>query len=372
MSTPKLKPLSEQVIVITGASSGIGLATAQLAAEKGAKVVLASRNETALDRICRDINDKGGTASYVVADVGDRGDVEKIAHITLQRFGEFDTWVNDAGTSAFGRLDEISDQDNKRLFDTNFWGVVYGSLTALEHLKKNGGTIINLGSEVSDAASPMLGMYSASKHAVKGFTNALRMEVEEQKLPISITLIKPAAIATPFFEHSKNYTDHEFRAPPPVYAPQEVARAILHSAVHSTRELYIGSGSKIAAGLYAHMPKLYEWFSEKFMVKAQRGEGPAIAHNDNLYKPGDDGNINGRNENTQQGRASVYTRVSLHPVATVAAVAGIGLALFALIKGGPARKGLLSAAAAVIPALDSGTTRKKIEYYFDRVKKRAA
>jgi len=367
MSIRLSKPLYEQVIVITGASSGIGLATAQLAAEKGAKLVLASRNQDALHQICKDIKKKGGTATYVVADVADRDDVEKIAAEAIKRFGGLDTWVNDAGVSTLGRMEDVAEEDHRRVFETNFWGLVNGSMVAAEHMKDDGGTIINIGSELSDVAVPLQGMYTASKHAVKGFTNSLRLELEEEGAPISVTLIKPAAIATPFFEHAKNYTDQEFRAPGPVYSPHEVARAILHCAVHPTRELYIGGAGKMMAGLQAHLPRVYDWISEKFMAKAQQGEQlSTFAQNDNLHEAGEDGNIYGSNENAERGRASAYTRVCMHPVAATAAVAGLGLLAFALFRNPHLLKKGATGLAAMMPAvLENQTVRTRVNGYYD-------
>ena len=194
-----LKPLDQQVIVITGASSGIGLATAEAAAKQGAKLVLAARSEQTLHEIVQRINSNGGDAICVTADVSDRQQVQRIAEAAVQRFGRIDTWVNDAGLSIYGRLDETQEDDARRLFDINFWGVVNGSLAALPYLKRQGGALINVGSEVSDAVVPLQGMYSATKHAVKGFTDALRVEIEEiEEAPVSITLIQPTAVDTPF------------------------------------------------------------------------------------------------------------------------------------------------------------------------------
>ena len=195
----ELKPVEEQVIVVTGASSGIGLATAQAAAQRGARVVLAARSIETLERICNDIEAAGGEAMAMEVDVGSRDDVERLAQAVIDRFGCIDTWINNAGVAIYGRLEQVSEADSRRLFDTNFWGVVNGSLAALPHLRKQGGALINVGSEVSDAVVPLQGMYSASKHAVKGFTDALRVEVEElDKAPVSITLIQPTAVDTPF------------------------------------------------------------------------------------------------------------------------------------------------------------------------------
>ena len=198
-----LKTIANQVIIITGASSGIGLATAHMAASQGARVVLVARNEAALIDAVERIRGTGGRAMYVVADVAVAQDLEKVAQTVIQEYGGFDTWVNNAGLGIFGRLEEVSDEDSRRLFDVNFWGLVYGTKVAAAHLKNKGGAIINLGSVVSDVAFPVQGMYCASKHAIKGFTDAFRMELEEAGAPISVTLIKPASINTPFPAHAK-------------------------------------------------------------------------------------------------------------------------------------------------------------------------
>ena len=173
-----LKALSEQIIVITGATSGIGLVTARMAAKRGAKLVLAARSETSLRRLVDEIASAGGEAGYVVADVGREQDVQRIADVAVERFGGFDTWVNNAGVSIYGRLTEVTVEDMRRLFDTNVWGVVHGCRTAAAHLRERGGAIVNVGSTLSDRAIPLQGIYCASKHAVKGFTDAVRMELE--------------------------------------------------------------------------------------------------------------------------------------------------------------------------------------------------
>src|SRR5207237_3691332 len=135
-----------------------------------------------------------------------------------------------AGVSVYGKLMDVPLADLRQLFETNFWGVVYGSRVACEYLRMRGGALINIGSTLSDRAIALQGIYSASKHAVKGFTDALRMELEEQGAPVSVTLIQPTSINTPFPRHAKNYMEAEATLPPPVYAPDVVADAILHCA----------------------------------------------------------------------------------------------------------------------------------------------
>jgi short-subunit dehydrogenase len=253
----KLKNLNEQVIVITGASSGIGLATAQSAAKQGAKVVLAARSENALTGEVEQINASGGEAMFVPCDVADRHQVEAVARAAIDRFGRIDTWVNNAGIAIYGRLDEVSDEDSRRLFETNFWGVVHGSLAALPHLKRQGGALINLGSEVSEAVVPLLGMYAASKHAVKGFTDSLRVEIEDvDKAPVAITLIQPTAVDTPFPQHARNYQEQEPKLPAPMIEPQQVADAILEAAVSHTRSRKVGAMSVLNTAMANLLPSV--------------------------------------------------------------------------------------------------------------------
>lgn len=230
ISSFALKKLTDQVIVLTGATSGIGLVTARMAARQGATLVVAARNTDALKQLTEELERQGATTVPVVADVGVERDCQCIADAAIERFGRIDTWINNAGVSIFGRHEEVTSRDNRQLFEINFWGVVYGSLAAVRCMKLHGGALINIGSGFADRAAPLQGMYSASKHAVKGFTDSLRMELEEERAPISVTLIKPSSVNSMLTEHAKNYQDVRPRLPPPLYAPETVAKAILHAA----------------------------------------------------------------------------------------------------------------------------------------------
>jgi len=288
-----LKPLKEQVIVITGASSGIGLATAESAAKQGAKVVLAARSGKTLDEVASRINGSGGQAVAVTCDVADRGQVDAVARAAVERFGRIDTWANVAGLAIYGRLDEVRDEDSRRLFDINFWGVVYGSLVALPHLKKQGGALINVGSEVSEAVVPILGMYSASKHAVKGFTDALRLEIERvDKAPVSVTLIQPTAVDTPFDEHARNYMDQEADLPSPMIDPQQVADAILGAAVKPARDVKVGMMAKMNTFMSKNLPGIADRMAAKQVQNLQRDE-PVKEPAGTLYTAGEEGRTHG-------------------------------------------------------------------------------
>ncbi|MGQ3170443.1 MAG: SDR family oxidoreductase [Methylophilus sp.] len=288
-----IKPIEKQVIVITGASSGIGLATAYTAAEQGAKLVLVARSEETLNTVVEAINDTGSQAISVVADVSKREDVERVAQVAIDTFGRIDTWVNNAGLSIYGRLDEVSDQDNRRLFDINFWGTVNGSLTALPHLLLSEGTLINVGSEVSEAVAPLQGIYSASKHAVKGFTDSLRVEIQEvDQAPISITLIQPTAVNTPYPEHAKNYMDKEPKLPTPQIDPTEVASAIIEAATSITHHIKVGAMSKINTAIQNLVPSLAEKMSAKLVDKQHYDESPRNPDGA-LYSASGQGKIHG-------------------------------------------------------------------------------
>ena len=218
-----------------------------------------------------------------MADVANQQDVERLAATAIEEFGAIDTWVNNAGVSFYGKLTEVAIEDMRRLFEVNFWGTVYGARAAVARLRGSGGALINIGSVVSDRAIPLQGAYSASKHAVKGFTDALRMELEEEGAPISVTLIKPSTIDTPYFQHAKNYMAVEPKPPAPVYAPEVVANAILRAAEHPVRDITIGGGGRLLTALGTAMPRLTDFYMERAMFDSQRSDVPAGERPDNLY-----------------------------------------------------------------------------------------
>jgi len=325
----KLRNINEQVMVITGATSGIGLTTARMAAEQGAQLMLIARNEDELVRLRNEISEKGGRAIHYSADVADERSLRDAAARCVDAFGRIDTWVNNAGVAIYGKVMDVSEEDARRLFETNYWGVVAGSRVAVEHLRESGGALINVGSEVSDMPVPLLGPYCASKHAVKGFTDVLRMELESEGLPISVTLIKPTATHTPFPENAKNYMPFEPQVPQPIYAPELVAEAIIYCAQHPVRDFFVGEMAAMHSAMATYTPRVNDKLMEAVGESMQNsGEPSTINRRDGLH--------NTNSQLRERGAAdrfvmetSVYQKAKIHPLITAGLLAGGGIALAA-------------------------------------------
>jgi len=333
----KQKPLGEQTVVITGATSGIGLVTARMAAKTGAKLMLVARNEKALKTLTNELQKTGAHVRIAASDVAKFDDLKRAAWEARQAFGRIDTWINNAGVSIYGNLEDVSEEDSRRLFDTNFWGVVNGSLIAAKAMHKSGGTIINIGSTLSDRAIPLQGMYSASKHAVKGFTDALRMELESQNAPIQVSLVKPAAIDTPYKDHAKNYLNVKPENPAPVYSPETVAETILYCAENLVRDVFVGGGGKVLSALADYAPRFTDLLMENTIDIQKSNETVESNPLESLHWPRD-GSLSERGGyRGHVATSSLYTKASLHPLVTGAAVAvGLGGAAYAV---GMFRKG---------------------------------
>ncbi|WP_207457913.1 SDR family oxidoreductase [Azospirillum sp. SYSU D00513] len=333
----RLKPIDEQVIVITGATSGIGLVTARMAAERGARVVLAARDREALAQVADEIRRNGGQAVHCVADVADEIEMRQVAATALRAYDGFDSWVNNAGVSIYGRIADVPMEDHRRLFETNYWGVVIGSRIAMQHLRRDGGSIVNVGSTLSDRAIPLQGPYCATKHAVKAFTDSLRMELEAEGAPVSVTLIKPAAIDTMYEAHAKNFLDTEPSNPPPVYAPELVAEGILHAVETPVRDLYIGGAAKMFSLAETFAPRLTDYVMERQLTRMQRSGGMKRPRNDALHAPGEDGIDRARRHGFVR-ETSLYTAAQMHPWVSAALVAGFGILAGAAVRRGWTRQ----------------------------------
>lgn len=329
MSRPRLKPLDQQTLVITGATSGIGLATARRAAERGARVFLIARGEKDLRDLCEELQSRGARCAYAVADVGDPEALKVAAEKCERLFGGFDTWVNNAGVSIYGPIRETKAEDHRRLFETNYWGVVNGSLLAAGSLRERqgGGAIITVGSVLGDAPLPVQGVYSASKHAVRGFTNALRMELMREEAPIAVTLVKPAAIDTPYKDHALNLTGRAMKNPGPVYAAHVVADVILHCAAHPIREITVGGGGRLMAAFHHLVPGAAEPLFALLSPVMHRDYGAERrSTDDGLWDPTEDGLMEEAHYPFVR-RSSLLAQARMHPGMTAGGVLGVFLLL---------------------------------------------
>lgn len=325
----QLKKLSEQVIVVTGASSGIGRATAKMAARRGAQVVLTARSSAELAKIVAEIELGNGRATHYVADVTRPEQVEAVAAFAEKEFGRIDTWVNNAGVSAYGRIEQLGLDDMRRVMDVTFWGVVNGTRAALPRLKKQGGALINIGSEVSSAPAPLQGPYVAAKHAVLGFTDVLRLELEKDRVPVAVTLIRPGSIDTPFFRNAKSAMGQEPAPPPPVYAPELVAEAILHCAQHPERDIVVGGAARAMIGLARSAPRVADKLFERTLFAAQQAGELSRDPEGSLYRASGRSSVHGGYNGR---RRSLYTTAAMHPWASALTVMALGAGLAAATR----------------------------------------
>lgn len=241
----KLK-LSESVVVVTGASSGIGEATALRVAKKGARVVLAARREEPLEKVARKCRELGGEPLVVKTDVTREEDVKALAQRAIEKFGRIDVWINNAGVYMLSRFENTPPDAFRQVIETNFFGYVHGARAVLPQFRKQGhGTLINVSSVLGRIASSLTSAYVASKFAVTGFTDCLRME--QRDMPhIHVCTILPATIDTPLFQHAANYTGREIKPLPPVHSVDEVSTAILHCIREPKPETYVGLPKAVA------------------------------------------------------------------------------------------------------------------------------
>lgn len=328
-------PLSDQVVVITGASQGIGRETALLFAARGASVVVAARNEEALRELVNQIETLGGRAELVVADVAEYRDVERIGARAIDRFGRVDTWVNNAAVSIYATVEQLEPDEMERLVRVNLLGQMYGSKVAVSLMKpRRRGTIINVGSALSDRAIPLQSAYVASKHGIAGFSEALRLELMHDQAGIDVVLILPSSINTPLFAFARSKLGVQPMPVPPVYEPAVVAEAMCHAAEHGGREIVVGGWGKLLT--------LGQWLSpslvDRYMLHGdrmfeQQKTGRPDDRRDNLFEPSTGpGATTGKFGAGAKG-SSLYTRhLELHPIRKRAVVAALMLAAATLIR----------------------------------------
>jgi len=347
------KPVRDQVIVITGASSGIGRVTAIDAAAHGARVVLAARNARDLQTLEEAILKDGGDAFAVPTDVADEQQVGALVKMAVARYGRIDTFVANAGVSAYSEFLDQPLEEFRRVVEVNFFGQVNCAAHALPVLRQSAGAFISVGSTLSDRGVPYQGAYCASKHALKGWIDSLRVELMHRGWPVRITLIKPSSINTPLFTKARTRLGVQPQPIPPVYDPALAARAILHAAQSDERDIFVGGAGKALSTAERASPKLVDLQQLRNGFDSQMTDWPKSEDApDNLFEPLEyDGGERG--EFVQDAHtSSIYQNVAAHSVAApalLAAAAGAGF-LLARRSGSSGTAGALLLTAAVLLA----------------------
>jgi NAD(P)-dependent dehydrogenase (short-subunit alcohol dehydrogenase family) len=323
MLRTSLRPIEDQVVVLMGASSGIGREAARHFARRGAKVVIAARSAPALASLLGEIKDEGGEAIVVVAEVTDFEQVKAVADQAVAAFGRLDTWVSLAGTSVWAPVEQTTPEEFRRVVDVTLLGQVHGAMAALPHLRRSGGgVLVGVTSVIARRAFPLQAAYSASKRGVEGFLEALRVELRHDGVPVRVTNVMPATINTPFFEKARTKLGVLPKGPPPVYQPSVVAEALVFAAEHGPRDLVAGGGAKGLMALQAISPRLVDAVVARTGFVTQRTDEPRGPRDDALFEPDDSiQRAEGRIGPVPQ-RHSAITWAATHK----AAMAGLALA----------------------------------------------
>lgn len=289
----QLKPIAQQVVAVVGASSGIGRATALQFAERGAKVVVSARNELGLKSLVDEIRHQGGEAYYIQADVADFEQVKAIADYTVQQYGRLDTWIHNAANGILAPFEEITPEEFKRVIDVTLMGQVYGAKAALPHLKREGrGALIHVSSMEGRRAMPLQSPYSTAKHGLEGFLESLRVELQHEDIPISVTSVKPAVINTPYYNHVMTKLGVKPTGLPPYYEPSLVSDAIVYVAEHPTRDFIVGDVGRVLDLLQRLSPELADAILVRVGFWGQKTDEPKPKDGpNNLFEP-----MNGYNQ----------------------------------------------------------------------------
>lgn len=338
----KLKSVKDQVIVITGATSGIGLVTARMAAEKGAKLVLAGMDKEALESLAEDLSKESSqNVVYLETDVSKEEEVEKLAEKAIESFGGFDTWVNNAAVAIYGHVTDVPIEEARELFETNYWGTVYGSLAAINHFKEkeSPGALINMGSVVGNRTFPIQGTYSSSKFAVHSITDALRMEAEKDHIPVVISQIHPARVDTPYGDHAASHIDKAPSHDGMMYPPESVAEAVLHAAEHPVRDVYVGGQSKMISVMGALMPRFTDRFMERSVYKTNYDETRESGSpmDSTLYGEGEELKERGNNSGWRR-KGSWMVKGKKHPLLFWIPLIGLALTIVTLFMPASLKK----------------------------------
>ncbi|MEV6368270.1 SDR family oxidoreductase [Micromonospora musae] len=292
---PLTRSLDAATVVITGASSGIGTATAYALARRGAAVVLAARSEAALGRVAQRCEELGGRSLVVPTDVTDAVSVERLAERAATGFGRIDAWINNAAVGAVGLFDEIPVAEFRRVLEVNLLGAVHGIRAALPHLgAAGGGVVVNNASMLAEVAMPYQSAYNATKHGLRGLADTIRQELRVTgRSNISICTVLPATVDTPFFRHAANHSGREVLPPPPIYPPEMVAATIVRLLRRPRREAYAGNAARLLGLQWRLAPALAERTLGWYTHRTQFGPGVRLESTGNVFRADADGRRDG-------------------------------------------------------------------------------
>jgi NAD(P)-dependent dehydrogenase (short-subunit alcohol dehydrogenase family) len=329
----QLKPIEEQVVVLMGASSGIGRETALRFSRRGAKVVVSARGEEGLNSLVEEIRDEGGEATYVVADTSEFDHVKAVADRAVEEYGRLDTWVHLAAVGLFATFEQTTPEEFARIIDVNLMGQVYGAMAALPHIKREGrGALIHISSVEAKRSFPFHSAYGASKHGIDGFLEAVRVELKHEGWPISVTQVMPGTINTPFFDKGRSKIGVKAVGIPPIYEPETVANIILYAAENPARDLVSGGAAQALIINQRLSPRMLDAvLATRAGFRPQKTEEPRSEDDpDNLYGP-----IRGHDTAKNGFRAlsrSLYNWLQMHPVVRRGAVVGMALGMLAVVR----------------------------------------
>src|SRR5919109_4041428 len=274
----RLKPIDQQVVVVVGASSGIGRETARRFAKRGAKLVVSARSQPGLASLVAEIQGEGGVVTAIPADVAECAQVNAVAERAIEAYGRLDTWVHLAAVSVYAPFEQTTPEEFRRIIDVNLLGQVYGAMAALPHLRRVGrGALIHVSSVEARRALPLQSAYAASKHGMEGFLEALRLELQHEGVPISVTNILPASINTPLFNKARTKLGVKPAGMPPLYQPGLVAESILYAAEHPRRDLIGGGAGQAIRLLHRLCPLLADAYLWRPCFARQRTQEPKAA-----------------------------------------------------------------------------------------------
>ena len=286
------KPLAEQVVVVTGASTGLGRAIARGAGARGAKVVLAARNEEALANGVREVEQAGSEALAVPTDVVELEQVQRLVAESVERFGRIDTFVANAMVTVYAEVERLDPEELRRVIDVNFFGVVNGFWAALPHLRESRGAFLHVSSALAYRGIPLQGAYCASKAAARNLLESARVELQKTGDDVAVSLVLPGAINTPQFDRDRQKIGLQPQPVPPIYEPEPFAEAVLHCCQHPIRELPIGWGAQKLLWGQKLAPRAGDWMLRRMGWTGQHTSDPKpIDSPDNLFEtlPGDPG-----------------------------------------------------------------------------------